>query len=336
LELLGAQTTRVEGREPTRTVINHLRSTGALSLPTYREVTYRDAWPGIDALFRDDGGRLTYEFILQPGAHVEDVRLRLAGAEAVTLTSAGNLSIRTASGEVLDTAPYTFQPAGDERHLVASRFVVLGDNTVGFAVSDYDRTRPLVIDPSIVYATYVGGSHWDNGNAVAVDALGAAYIVGQTYSADFPITPGVVDVTHGGEYEAFVAKISPAGDALEYVTYLGGSAGDSALGVAVDVSGNAWVTGATLSPDFPTTAAALSRTRNSPAADPDGFVAKLNARGSSLLYSTYLGANAHTVATSVAVDAAGNAHVVGVTRATNLPTTAGAVARAPVNTDAFL
>lgn len=204
-------------------------------------------------------------------------------------------------------------------------------------VGDYDRTRPLVIDPVLVYATYLGGSLADAGRRIAVDAAGNAYVTGATSSADFPTTAGALATT-STRPEAFVTKLNPAGTALLYSTYLGGSGADDGFDIAVDAAGNAYVTGITNSPDFPTTAGAFQATLAGGFFG-DAFVTKLNPTGSALVYSTYLGGTGANQGRGIAVDTAGSAYVTGRTESADFPTTAGAFDTTPNDTafgDAFV
>src|SRR5207249_1012750 len=145
---------------------------------------------------------------------------------------------------------------------------------VGFRVTAYDPSRPLVIDPVIIYSTYLGGVGNDNASAVAVDAAGNAYVTGITSSTiNFPTTAGAFQTTLGSTHKAFVTKFNPTGAALVYSTYLGGSGTERGHGIAVDALGNAYVTGRTSATDFPTTADAFQSTLGG---NSDAFVTKLN------------------------------------------------------------
>jgi hypothetical protein len=299
-------------------------------LPTYGRVIYRDLWPGIDMVFRGKGGRLNYEFRLRPGAKVSDIHLAYAGAEGVSLSRSGKLLIDTPLGTLRDARPQSFQRIDGRRVPVNSRYALAG-NSYGFAVGHHDLRRSLVIDPSLAYSTFLGGSFVESsrGIDIAVDSAGAAYLTGSTGSTDFPTTAGAYDTTQNGSYDAFVTKLNPAGSSLAYSTYLGGSDNDFGLGIAVDSAGAAYVTGETLSADFPTTAGAFENSF-------DAFVTKLNPAGSSLAYSTYLGGSGLDTGYGIAVDSAGAAYVTGTT-AGGFPTTAGAFdTGANGNRDAFV
>ena len=184
---------------------------------------------------------------------------------------------------------------------------------------------------ALIYSTFIGGSDLDFGRRIAIDAAGNAYITGQTKSTNFPTTAGAFDRSFNvlncprcgiDQYDAFVAKLNAAGSALVYSTFLGGTDIDDARGIAVDGSGNAYVTGETTSPDFPTTAGAFARTSHGAY---DVFVTKLNASGSALAYSTYLGGTAVDNGERIAVDASGQALVLGFSSSSDFPTTAGAL-----------
>src|SRR5205807_10401420 len=177
------------------------------------------------------------------------IRLAFPGAESATLDDRGDLVLETAGGAVVERAPVLYQEAGGVRQAVAGHYVVEGDGQVGFAVGSYDRSRPLVIDPILSYSTYFGGSSDVVGRGIAVDAAGNAYVTGYTSSPTFP-TANPLQATYGGESDAFVAKLNPAGSALAYATYLGGNSDDVGYGSAVDAAGTAYVIGYTYSTNF--------------------------------------------------------------------------------------
>jgi hypothetical protein len=289
-------------------------------LPTFARLVYRNLWPGIDMVFGGKSGKLNYEFRVRPGAEVSDIRLGYAGAKGVSLGAGGALRIDTPLGTLKDAPPQSLQRIDGRRVRVDSRYALAGQS-YGFSVGRHDRHQPLVIDPSLAYSTYLGGSNDDLGISVAVDSAGAAYLTGQTQSTDFPTTAGAFDTTANGGGEAFITKLDPAGSGLAYSTYLGGPGFDRGLDIAVDSAGAAYVTGSTNSTDLPTTAGAIDASANG---NTDAFVTKLDPAGSGLGYSTYLGGSSFDEGLSIAVDSAGAAYLTGRTSSTDFPTTAGA------------
>ncbi|WP_169089130.1 SBBP repeat-containing protein [Paenibacillus sp. PL91] len=323
----------VEGAEPEAGKINYLRGSDPqqhyMNLPLYRDVAYRQVWPGIDVVFQGHEGKLKYDVILQPGGRVADIGLVCEGANDLRLDDAGNLLIETSFGTFTDHKPFAYQDVDHLRKPVGCRFVIRseadGSKTIGFEMTEeFDSRLPLVIDPILLYSTYLGGSGDDRGQGIAVDASGNAYVTGFTFSADFPTTPGAFDTTLDFVQDAFVTKLNPTGTALVYSTYLGGNSLDQGFGITVDASGNAYVIGVTFSTDFPVTPGAFQTTFNGGG---DAFVTKLNPTGTALIYSTYLGGglgDAGDEGRSIAVDASGNAYVTGTTNSTDFPTTPGA------------
>jgi hypothetical protein len=303
-------------------------------VPTYGRVEYANVYPGISLAYypspagRGAGGEgLEYDFTVSPGADPSAIALSFAGADGVDVSPAGDLLVHAGSQTLVQHAPVAYQDVAGTRQPVASRFALhSGLNTqnsklLTFDLGPYDRSRPLVIDPVLSYSTFLGGSSGDYAYAVAVDGAGAVYLTGQTYSANFPLVNPAQPAYAGGG-DAFVAKLNPAGTALVYATYLGGSGGcgtsgdDSGQGIAVDPQGSAYVTGYTEACNFPVLNALQPAFGGGGA---DAFAAKFSA-GGALAYSTYLGGAANDSGNAVAVDAAGNAFVMGVTSSADFPT----------------
>jgi hypothetical protein len=283
-------------------------------VPQYARVEYKDVYPGVSLAYYGNQGQLEYDFVVKPGADPGSIRLGIEGADEIKVDADGNLHVCLPGGEMLQRAPVVYQEISGTRKLIAGRFVLRGRAEVGFEVGPYVTGRQLVLDPVLIYSTYLGGSAEDLGH-VAVDASGSAYVAGYTTSTDFP-TANALQAENHGFYDAFVAKLNPAGSALVYSTYLGGSISEYATGIAVDASGNAYITGSTTSTDFPT-ANALQAEHGGLY---DGFVAKLNSAGSALVYSTYLGGSGYDQGNGIAVDGAGSAYVTGYTSSTDFPT----------------
>ncbi len=295
------------------------------NVSSYAKVKYRDVYPGVDLIYYGNQRQLEFDLVVAPGADPGAIKLDLQGADKVELDAQGDLvlEIKTGAEQAIRLRkPSVYQEADGVRREVPGSFVLQGTHQVGFNVAAHDVTRPLVIDPVLVYSTYLGGSSNDAGYAIAVDSSGNAYVTGTTRSTNFP-TATPVQRASGGSIDTFVAKLNSTGSALVYSTYLGGSGDDTPWGIAVDSSGTAYVTGETTSNDFPT-ANALQAAN---AGMHDGFVVRLNSTGSALVYSTYLGGGDTDGGYGIAVDPSGNAYVTGATLSTNFPTTAGALQR---------
>jgi hypothetical protein len=284
------------------------------SVPTYAKVKYEEIYSGIDLVYYGNQRQLEYDFIVAPGADPRRIAFDVSGAKGIRRDARGDLVLKTGEGEIRWHKPVVYQEKDGARQLVAANYAITDKNRVGFEVAKYDASRPLYIDP-LIYSTYLGGSQFDEGVGIAVDSAGSAYVTGQTASTDFP-TMNPLQPASGGSYDAIVAKINPAGSALVYSTYLGGSDGDYGYSIAVDSAGNAYITGQTQSRNFPT-ANALQPDYGG---NGDAFVAKINPSGSALVYSTYLGGSSYDLGAAIATDAAGNAYVTGTAKSTNFPT----------------
>ena len=304
--------TRAEGLRQLPGKANYLkgrRQDWRTGIATFGQVRYRDVLPGIDQVFYGRQGRLEYDFVVGPGADPRAIAIRLEGAKALSLSPSGDLLIGLGAGTLRQPKPVVYQQIAGKRRAVDASYAVRGGR-VSVAVGRYDRSAPLVIDPAIEYSTYLGGTNYELGYAVAVDSSGSAYVTGTTGSVDFPTTAGAFDRSlSGASSNAYVAKLTPAGNALVYSTYLGGTTGGAtASGIAVNAAGEAYVTGDVGGLDFPTTAGAFQPVMHGGS---EAFVTRLNAQGSGLVYSTFLGGDFDDFAREIALDAQGNALVAG-------------------------
>src|SRR3989454_590674 len=306
------------------------------NVPTYAKVEYRDVYPGVNLVYYGNQRQLEFDFIVAPGADPQRIRLGVEGADRLDLDAQGDLVVQTGGAQVRLQQPHVYQMANGVRQEIESRYVLNDHHEVEIWVAAYDTHKPLVIDPTLAYSTYLGGTGFDEGFGIAVDSLGQAYVTGVSASLDFPMTAGVFQPRFaGGSLDAFVTKLNPTGAALAYSTYLGGTGDENGFGVAVDGTGNAYGTGLTISNlDFPTTAGALQR--SSAGGISDAFVTKLNAAGAALVYSTYLGGTGDENGFGIAVDATGNAYVTGITFSPDFPTTARALQPCSPGGDAFV
>ena len=302
--------------------INYLRgddpSKWRTNVRTFGAVRYREIYEGIDLVYYGNAqGQMEYDFEVAAGADPRQISLLIEGAKALEVDTAGDLVINTPAGELRQRRPEVYQEVEGERRAVEGVYVAQPDGRVRFALGEYDRSAPLIIDPVLEYSTYLGGGSSDVARGIAIDSARNAYVTGFTFSTDFP-TKNPVQGTNGGgdSYDVFVTKLNATGTALIYSTYLGGSAGDEAQDIVVDSSGNAYVAGVTFSTNFPTANAIQS----TPGGGSDAFVTKLNAAGTALVYSTYLGGGGGDEAQDIALDSSGNAYITGDTNATNFPT----------------
>lgn len=326
--LNASRNTEVSGEKRLPGTVNYFigsdREKWHTGLPTFERLRYASVYPGTDLIYYGNKGKLEFDFQLSPGTAPSRIQMRFKGARNLRIDGKGDLIVTANDGQISFQKPVIYQPGESGRNdIVAGRFKISKKDTVSFAVAEYDRTRPLIIDPILNYSTYIG--HSSVASAIAVNQNGEAYIAGWT-DVNFPTTagsyqPGPVPCT--SSYSCpFVAKFNSTGTDLLYSTYLGGSGIGTANGIALDVDGDAFVVGSTSSHDFPTTTGALQTKNN--ASQTTGFVTELNSTGSSLLYSTYLGGSTSTTVNQVVVDASGNAYLTGTTQDINFPTTPGA------------
>ncbi|MDX2033263.1 MAG: SBBP repeat-containing protein [Blastocatellia bacterium] len=281
----------------------------------YGKLEYDEVYPGIGIVYYGSQRRLEYDFVVAPGASPSRIRMAFEGATALRVDEGGDLCLSVDGEELRLLKPALYQETAAGRRRIDGRYRIHGGREVGFEIGAYDRSRQLVIDPVLLYSSYLGGVGLDRGWGVAVDRDGSAYIVGETDSPNFP-SAGTIQPVKGSGIDAFVLKLNPSGTAIVYATYLGGGGGEIGFGIAVDSAGVATIAGTTGSSDFPTTAGVVKRTLSGGI---DGFVARLNAAGNGLIYSTYLGGNSFDYAYGLAVDGAGNAYITGQTQSNDLP-----------------
>ena len=333
-------------------------------VPMFRRVVARDVYDGIDLVYYGSGNDLEYDFIVHPGADPNQIRLSFAGADRIEHEPGGDLVLHLADGTIRQHLPVVYQEDGTRLH---ARYKRTSRRTFAFDIAHYDRTKTLVIDPtlawstylkgksnetqltaiavdgagntyvagftggdvlvakldptgsSILYLTYLGGSDGERANAIAVNAAGEAFVAGSTYSADFPTTPHAFQTIFlPGGSDGFVTRIGRTGNALIYSTLIGRSS-TSLSGIAVDTADNAHVAGSTDSPKYQTIGAIQSTMHGSS----DAVYSVLNATGTGLLYSTYLGGSAGDGAYGIVVDSSGNSYLAGGSSSSDFPTTPG-------------
>jgi hypothetical protein len=306
-------------------------------IPTFSRIRYAEVYPGVDVVMYGNQRQLEYDFVVAPGADPRAIRVRIDGADAVTVDAAGDVSIRRGNRTIVQRAPVVYQQIDRRRERVAARYRLAGVHELAFDVGSYDRSRALIIDPVVVFSARIGvGTAF----GIAVDRAGYAYFGGQNTAAfnnEYPMVNAAFPQRVTGLEEIFVTKLSPDGATLIYSTYIGSSFRDFLNGIATDGAGNAYITGRTHS-GYPTTASAFQPTTVGGSEDGSvSFVTKFGPMGA-LVYSTFLdgttfdnpadpirgGGCYQGEGNSIAADAAGNAYVVGWTSTNNFPTTPGA------------
>ena len=274
----------------------------------YATVKYEGVYPGVDLAFHGQQKQMEFDYIVAPGSDAAAIGMKFGGTKKISTDASGNLVLTSAGGDVVLHRPVAYQMKDGNREAVSADFAVKNNREVAFNLGTYDRGRELVIDPTVTFATYLGGAAEDDGYGVGFDSFGNVYVTGQTASTNFPGASN----TSGGGFDVFVTKISPDGSTLIYSTYIGGSGLDSGNAIAVDYLGNAYVAGGTGSNNFPHTGGFQTSFGGSL----DAFVLKLNSSGS-MVYSSYLGAGGDDVANGIAIDSSGAAYVAGLTTSQN-------------------
>jgi beta-propeller repeat-containing protein len=314
-------------------------------VPSFRQLLYAQLWPGIDLLYTGEVGRLKYRFLVHPGADPGQIGLRYRGITGLTIQQNGDLQISLPGSNFSDLAPSAYQSIGSAQQSVAVQYE-LGNGAAeyGFSLGEYDPTEPLIIDPALlIYCGYLGGSGVDTALGVAVDGQNRAYLTGTTWSDElsFPVItgPDLAFNSANGTADVFVARLNPAGTALEYCGYLGGLKDDWGRAIAVDAAGAAYLAGDTQSDQasFPVLLGP-DLSFNSANLETDGFVAKINPQGTSLEYCGYLGGENEDSATGIAVDAVGQAYLTGFSKSDEhtFPVKVGPDLSYNISTDAFV
>jgi hypothetical protein len=318
----------VSATEKREGVANYLigndRAKWHTAIPTFGKVSYSEIYPHTNLVYYGTQNRLEYDLVLNSGADTETILFSFDGAERLSTDETGDLRIATSVGDMTLRKPLIYQVEGSGRKQIEGSYVLRAGNTVGVGVQNYDRTRPLVIDPVLEYSSYLGGPENDGPEGVAVDASGCAYVVGWTQSDGFPTEGTSISSPPANDtFVGFVAKLNATGTDLVYSTYLGGTVYDAATSVRVDANGRAYVAGTTSSDDFPVTAGAYQEAL-AMGAYSNAFLAKLSSDGQSLLYSTYLGGEGEDYGSGLAIDGTGGAYIAGTASSADFPTTAGA------------
>ena len=397
MKLAGANSNPViEGTDRQPGKVNYFtgndRKKWRTGVSSYAKVNYHEVYPGIDLVYYGKGQQLEYDFVVAPGADPKKIRMHFKGTKKLAVSPSGDLVLETSLGAIHHRKPFIYQEVNGIRKAIAGRFLPLGKNQVGFEIGTYELSKQLVIDPAIVYSTFLGGPigagsargiavytdtatgktyAYVTGNAnsdgfptrnafqttgsgfvakldmsasgdasliystfigyvntegIAVDSGGNAYVTGKVDGNNLPVV-NAFQTTNQGSTDAFILKLNAGGNGILYSSYLGGSNGDAANGIAIDSAGNAYVTGATASANFPTINGYQTMNRNPQLPHPgrtNAFVSKIappsGGSPATLVYSTYLGGSGRfDYGSSVAVDPAGNAYVTGTTTSPDFP-----------------
>jgi Beta-propeller repeat len=292
------------GKDPKRWLTN---------VPTYGRVRYKNVYPGIDLVYYGNRQRLEYDFAVSAGGDPNRIQFEIKGADQIQLDSNGDLILKISGDEVRFQSPIVYQESRGQRVDVNGQYAITDSTHVGFRVAQFDSSKPLVIDPVLVYSTYLGGSGDESPTGIAIDSAGSIYVGGYTDSIDFPLA--TLGTLSPGDSHAFVAKLDATGSNLIYSDYLGGSSLDIAYALTLDGTNNVYISGTTASSDFPM----VSPYQGTYPGASSAFLTKISPDGSSLLYSTYFGGNGYGVSVALAVDGSGNMIIAGYTTSTNLP-----------------
>ncbi|MGH9352836.1 MAG: SBBP repeat-containing protein, partial [Terriglobia bacterium] len=289
-------------------------------IPHFARAAFNDVYPGISLTYYGNPQHLEYDFEIAPYADASLIRLNLggaAGALPLRVNSNGDLDIDAPGGSLSLLKPVAYQIVDGGRRFVASEYVLRSKSQVSLKLGQYDHSKDLIIDPALVYSTYLGGGGGDSISAIAVDGSGDTYVAGGTGSTNFP-TSNPEQKSLAGASNVFITELKPDGTGLVFSTYVGGAGYDKGTGIALDSSGNVYVTGYTSSANFPTTTGVLQKSYQG-GGNSEAFVLKLNAGGAALGYATYLGGSHGDFAYGIAVDSGGNAYVTGSTQSSNFP-----------------
>ena len=343
-DILPGKTSYFFGKDPSKWQVG---------VEQYAKVRYGQVYPGIDMVYYVSQGHVEHDFVVAPGANPGRILLGFEGGKDLRLDSRGNLIVGVEGGELIYKAPSLYQMRNGARNPVKGRFALAGKKQVRFVVGDYMRNKELVIDPQIVYSTYLGGSVDDKINGIALDATKQAYVTGYSRSAvsgagGFPAATntttytGVYTTNRGGS-DVFVAKLSANGASLMWLAWMGSTWDEQGNAIGLDKSSpstpRVFITGATSSPNFPTAGPAMQVCTGLPgsAITSLAFVAELTQTGNipALVYSTCWGGNTapgKNSGNAIAVDSVGAAYVTGTTFATDFPITPALSVLAPYNT----
>ncbi len=301
----------IEAEEILPGKMNYLRTNDEsrwhTGIPTYAQIRYRNLYSGIDLVCHGHQGDLEYDFILAPGARASAIRLDFPGIERLEIAENGDLVIENAGRRMVQHAPVIYQQIEGAPHRVDGHYVRRGARSAGFVLGAYDKSQPVIIDPTLVYASYVAAyGYQDQASGVAIDASGDAYVAGSTLDPQY------------GDQDMFVIELDPTGTKLLNAAAVGGSYDDMGYGVAVDSAGNVYIAGATQSPDIQITGNSIYQ--HSLHGSENAYIAVLMPGLQKLVWASYLGGSKVDIAYTMALDGSRNVFVAGATISTDFPT----------------
>ena len=263
--LVGTSISNVKGEEEAVTKVSYFKgkdpSKWRRNISTYNLISLGEVYKGIGLKLKAYGKNVEKLFYVKAGANPESIKIKIEGAKSLKINEAGELEVETGLGVVKFTKPSAYQEINGKRVKVAAAYTLLSKYVYGFKVGSYDKKETLIIDP-LLSSTFIGGSDDEYSYSIALDGDGNVYITGYTYSSDYPTTSGAYDESHNNDWDVFVSKLNSSLSNLLSSTFIGGSSSDCGYSIALDGSGNVYITGKTVSSDYPTTLLAYDRDYN--------------------------------------------------------------------------
>ena len=293
----------------------------ASNVQLFGQVGLAEIYEGIAVKYYFDQGQLRYDYLLAPGADIGQLRFQLEGADGWQIAQSGELLIETSLGKVSHGKLYAYQLIDCVKIEIDCSFAQYTDGSLGLLTGDYDRSKPLVVDP-LVFSTYLGGSGFESHSSLVLAPDGSPVVAGQSLSNNFPVTVGAYQTVKNADFDITISKLNPTASSLVFSTYLGGNSKDEYPDVNLGSDGSIYITGTTESTDFPVTFGVF-QTAN--LGGKSAFIARLNSNSTSLIYSSYLGGAGEDRSQAIVVDATGSAYLTGYSYSDSFPTTPGTI-----------
>ena len=291
-------------------------------IPLYGSVLYPEVYSGVDFIFQNNKGRLGYRIELDHGEAAHQIALQFSGHDGIRLNAQGEIEVSTAAGRATWTAPKAFWETSQGLIRAEATYAIHDDGSIGFEIEGPIRPDPLIIDPDLVFSTFIGGSLGDFINGLALAENGNIVVTGATNSLDFPRSANAAQSNNAGFLDTVVTMLRPDASEIVFSTYLGGLSLDAPNGIAIMADGSISICGFTGSTNFPTSLNAIQANNN---ALPDAFVSQLSESGDTLLFSSYFGGSSDDNCTSMAAGPQDRLLITGYTSSTDFPITPGAM-----------